>query len=120
MLPARFAGWIVLAVPWGIAFVMSTKVEQPPRPSVPLAAQVEAFATTEAKLRSDSAHNFPRDRWSADDDFHNAERRWVHGLASSPAPTFVFEQLDRNLRAGYPNANRKVTASPCKPRPFYD
>lgn len=81
-----------------------------------------AAAVQELTWRVSSRRNFPGDAWSQDDDFHSFEREWVNGEAQRRhvSPREVFRAIDEDLHAHPPSPPRKATASPCKPRSFYD
>ncbi len=97
----------------------------PPRAPRPLSAAerrevAQSLAAQEAYWQERAERHFPGDRWSQDDDFYNLEHHSVRALAASrgTSPGDVLLGIDEWLRAA--PAGRKVTASPCKPRPFYD
>jgi hypothetical protein len=79
-----------------------------------------SLAQQESYWQEYSERHFPGDRWSQDDDFFNLEHQAVRSLAQSrgTSPAAVLLGIDELLRAA--PKGRKVTASPCKPRPFYD
>jgi hypothetical protein len=79
-----------------------------------------SLARQESYWQDFSERHFPGDRWSQDDDFFNLEHQAVRGLAQGrgTSPGMVLLGVDELLRAA--PKGRKVTASPCKPRPFYD
>ncbi|MFP2913056.1 hypothetical protein ACLESD_50230, partial [Pyxidicoccus sp. 3LFB2] len=60
--------------------------------------------------------------WSQDDDFGASERSWAMSEARrrDVPVTEVFGAIDAELHAAPVLPPRKATASPCKPRPFYD
>jgi hypothetical protein len=80
-----------------------------------------ALAPMEPVFERRARRHFPGDRWSTDDDFHNMEQRWVRDTARRRGVSVgaLFYAIDADIRAKRVN-NRKNTASPCKPRPFYD
>ena len=80
------------------------------------------MAAGEPKLREDSQHHFPGDRWSADDDFHANELISARREASNNRTTTydVLMAIDADMRAHPHEEGRRVTAAPCRPRPFYD
>lgn len=81
-----------------------------------------AAAAHEPHWRRESRFSFPGDAWSQDDDFQNRERSWVFSEANQRgvSPREIFRAIDVDLHAHPPSPPRKATASPCKPRPFYD
>jgi hypothetical protein len=87
-------------------------------------AQVgRAAASEEPNWREHSLHNFPGDRWSADDDYGASERAWAVGEAERRGVPVkeVFQAIDEEVHASGPlQPPRKAWAAPCKPRPFYD
>lgn len=80
----------------------------------------QALAAQEPVWRSRAEAYFPGDRWSQDDDFFNQEHRAVRGMAAArgTSPGEILRAIDEGLRTA--PANRKVSAAPVKPRPFYD
>ncbi|MFP2933078.1 hypothetical protein ACLESO_49605, partial [Pyxidicoccus sp. 3LG] len=81
-----------------------------------------AAAAEEPGWRRASRKSFPGDHWSQDDDFGASERRWaVDEARRRGVPvTDVLGAIDAELHSGPVVPPRKATASPCKPRPFYD
>lgn len=79
-------------------------------------------AMLEPEWRRSALASFPGDHWSQDDDFHNSERRWAEAEARRRQVPLsdVFAAIDARLRAHPPAPPGKATASPSKPRPFYD
>ena len=124
---ASVAGWLVLALCGATAVVRAATSRSPPperRLSPAERAEVgRAAAAEEPGWRLRSRHSFPGDPWSQDDDFGASERSWaVDEARRRRVPvTDVFGAIDEELHAAGPVAPpRKATASPCKPRPFYD
>jgi len=80
------------------------------------------YAAEEPRRRQDSVQHFPGDRWSQDDDFHASERGSILESTQTThhAPLDYYRAIDEELRASPVLPPRKATASPCKPRPFYD
>ena len=84
----------------------------------------EALAPGEASARTDAAGAFPGDPWSADDDFHNHERRAAQSIAAERGfgVADVLRAIDEGLRDHLPSAPREpliATVPPCRPRPVY-
>lgn len=79
------------------------------------------LADRETGFRDRSRRHFPGDVWSQDDDFHNMEQRWVRGVAKQNDFSVgeLFYAIDKDIRSKRV-PNRRSSASPCKPRPFYD
>jgi hypothetical protein len=79
-------------------------------------------AAEEPRWRQNPMHRFPGDRWSQDDDFHASERGWAMELSrrAGVSPGEVFRAIDEDLHTHPVEPPRKATASPSKPRPFYD
>jgi hypothetical protein len=75
---------------------------------------------SEQHWRASAKRRFPGDHWSQDDDFHRVEQSRARSIASRRKITLtdVLRAIDEGLRS-HPQG-RRVTASPCKPRPFYD
>jgi len=75
---------------------------------------------SERQWRAASKRRFPGDLWSQDDDFHRVEQYRARAIAGRLKVTLtdVLRAMDEGLRAR--PQGRRVTASPCKPRPFYD
>ncbi|NMO16441.1 hypothetical protein HPC49_14755 [Pyxidicoccus fallax] len=124
---ASLAGWGVLALCGATAVVRAATSEMPPperRLSPEERVEVgRAAAAEEPGWRQRSRHSFPGDQWSQDDDFGASERKWAMDEARRRGVpvTDVFDAIDEELHAAGPIASpRKATASPCKPRPFYD
>ena len=80
----------------------------------------EDLSDHEPNWRAASQRRFPGDHWSQDDDFHRVEQHRARTIASRLKITLsdVLRAIDDGLRAR--PEGRRVTASPCKPRPFYD
>jgi hypothetical protein len=114
----------VIGVCFAIVLLSSKTAEPPeaPRRATPdeRARIARRLATQEAQWRLISQRRFPGDRWSQDDDFHNAEQRAARAAAAGHRIHLsdVLLGIDEGLRAD--PRGRRTTASPCKPRPFYD
>lgn len=123
---ASLAGWLVFALCGATAVVRAATSRLPPperRLSPAERAEVgRAAAAEEPGWRLRSRHAFPGDHWSQDDDFGASERSWAVGEASRRGVpvTDVLDAIDAELRSAPVQPPRKATASPCKPRPFYD
>lgn len=123
---ANLGGWLVFTLCAGVAGARALSADVPPPPrrldASERAELGRAAAALEPGWRVRSFHAFPGDRWSQDDDFGNSERRWVSHAAQQRGvpPTDVFRAIDENLRTEPVLPPRKATASPSKPRPFYD
>ncbi|WP_426757301.1 hypothetical protein [Myxococcus sp. Y35] len=119
-------GWLAFALCGATAVVRAATAQVPPPTQRLSAAEREqvghAAAAQEAEWRLKSRHSFPGDRWSQDDDFGASERRWaVDEARRRRVPvTDVMEAIDEELHSRPVLPPRKATASPCKPRPFYD
>ncbi len=119
-------GWLVFALCAAVACVraFSAQVPPPPRRMTPAErAEVgRAAAAEEPGWRSSSHHSFPGDHWSQDDDFGAAERSWAlsEAAARGVPVTDVLRAIDEELHAAPVLPPRKASASPSKPRPFYD
>ncbi|NOY93575.1 MAG: hypothetical protein GXP55_20515 [Deltaproteobacteria bacterium] len=77
-------------------------------------------ADREPGWRRAARMQFPGDRWSQDDAFHNVEQNAVRMQAARAGVSVgeLFDALDRELRAHA--GGHLMQAVPCKPRPFYD
>lgn len=123
---ANLAGWAVFALCAiiGAVRVFTSDVPPPPRrlDATERAELGRAAAAAEPGWRTRSRHSFPGDHWSQDDDFGASERGWVMREAGQRGvpPTDVFRAIDEELHAAPVLPPRKATASPSKPRPFYD
>ncbi len=123
---AGLGGWLVFALcaVVGAVRVLSSEVPPPPRRlEAPERAELgRAAADAEPGWRMRSLHSFPGDRWSQDDDFGASERGWAMREAGQRGvpPTDVFRAIDEELHSAPVLPPRKATASPSKPRPFYD
>jgi len=120
------AGWLVFAGLGAVALARATTAHVP-QPSRRLsdAERVElgqVAARAEPAWRERNRRAFPGDHWSQDDDFGAYERQWVLGEAARRGVpvTDVFGAIDAELHSAPVSPPRKATASPCKPRPFYD
>ncbi|MCE9669006.1 hypothetical protein LY474_14430 [Myxococcus stipitatus] len=120
------AGWLVFAGLGAVALARATTAHVP-QPSRRLSDAERAelgqvAARSEPAWRERNRRSFPGDHWSQDDDFGAYERQWVLGEASRRGVpvTDVFGAIDAELHAAPVSPPRKATASPCKPRPFYD
>ena len=80
----------------------------------------QSLALRERSWRLRARQKFPEDYWSQDDDFHNIEQYTVRSTARAAGVRLsdVIYAIDELLREA--PALRRTTASPCKPRPFYD
>jgi hypothetical protein len=123
-LRARLTGGSVALLCAAIVTARAATVPSLPAPR-PLTATerrelAELLAVQEPGWRLGAERLFPGDHWSQDDDFFNQEHRAVRRLAGErgTSPSDVLRGIDEQLRAA--PAGRKVTASPNKPRPFYD
>ncbi|MCP3065487.1 hypothetical protein LXT21_42660 [Myxococcus sp. K38C18041901] len=121
------SGWLGLALCGGVAVAraVTSEVKAPSRRLSSEEREVLGRMAAEAEphWRRRSMHSFPGDHWSQDDDFGASERGWVMTEARrrDVPVTDVFDAIDTELRASSPvTTPRKATASPCKPRPFYD
>ena len=126
-LPPKVVDWIGLSVTALTALwvgIRAATAPAPPAPRVLSPAERRELAASLARQepywQDYSERHFPGDRWSQDDDFFNLEQQAVRSLAQSrgTSPATVLLGIDELLRAA--PSGRKVTASPCKPRPFYD
>lgn len=117
--------WAAALLPAAIAFGRTATTRSEPLPAPPsetVARRIaDRMARAEPSARASARRLFPGDSWSADDDFHNQERRLANSLSAQykVAVHDIFHILDADLRAGRV-PGRKATAAPCKPRPFYD
>jgi hypothetical protein len=78
----------------------------------------------EARARAEAERAFPGDPWSADDDFHNHERREVEAVAARQRLSIeaVLGALDDGLREHWDHPGRALLEGkvpPCHPRPEY-
>jgi hypothetical protein len=121
-----WGGWLVLALCAIVACVRAfTAHVPPPARRLTDAERVEvgrAAAAAEPGWRRNSHHSFPGDHWSQDDDFGAAERSWALSEAAKRGVpvTDVLRAIDEELHSGPVLPPRKASASPSKPRPFYD
>ncbi|ADO75263.1 conserved uncharacterized protein [Stigmatella aurantiaca DW4/3-1] len=122
----RLAGWGACGVLFALAVARAGSASLPARPrhlsESERAAEGRLGAAEEPRWRKDAMHRFPGDRWSQDDDFHASERNWALGVSRrrDVPPEDVFRAIDEDLRAHPVEPPRKASASPSKPRPFYD
>jgi hypothetical protein len=120
------AGWLAFALCGATAVVRAatSRVPAPERRLSPAErAEVgRAAAAEEPGWRQRSRHSFPGDAWSQDDDFGASERSWAVGEAQRRGVPVsdVFDAIDAELHSAPVRPPRKATASPAKPRPFYD
>ena len=109
-----------------IAVVVGRSILAAPPPAQRAATEAERkhialdLLEPEARWRRSCERRFPGDQWSQDDDFHRLEQSRVRAIAGRlhVRLTDVLRAIDEGLRE-HPEGHR-VTASPCKPRPFYD
>lgn len=111
-------GCAVVAI--GLALGATPMAAPPPADPALLTRLASEIAAQEPAWRRAARLQFPGDRWSQDDAFHNVEQSAVRVRAARAGVPVgeLFDALDRDLRA-HPGA-RLVHAVPCKPRPFYD
>lgn len=124
----RFAGWAMAGCACAIALVR-TLTSSPPedRPIADEASRRAVFftvASEEAKLRRDAAKKFALDRWSQDDDFHQAELVRAKSAAAEHGIRLVdaLSAIDDGIREGWPRPAGVVlraTVPPCQPRAIY-
>jgi hypothetical protein len=117
-------GWAGCALSVAAAVVLCWKAPAPaPRTLSPkrLGQVGASIATREAGMRRTAERQFPGDLWSQDDAFHNQEQALIRAAAKRERVAIgsVLDGLDRYLRS-HPGGAHKNTATPCKPRPFYD
>jgi hypothetical protein len=119
----RFGAGLATLALWGLAVARSTAS---PRPAPLVTAEDGAniareLALEEPRLRRLSRRQFPYDTWSQDDAFHNREHAAVRAAGNNAGVDLgsILNALDVDTRQT-PNSNRRTTAAPCKPRPFYD
>ncbi|MCP3136379.1 hypothetical protein [Pyxidicoccus xibeiensis] len=124
---ATLLGWLVFGLCGATAVVRAaTSDVRPPQRRLSDAERAQvglAAAAEEPARRRASRHSFPGDHWSQDDDFGASERRWAVDEAHRRGVpvTDVLGAIDAELHSSAPVVPpRKATASPCKPRPFYD
>jgi hypothetical protein len=119
-------GWGIASACLLVALVRAGVAEHPaPARRLDAAGLSEVgrlVAQQEQEWRRSALALFPGDQWSQDDDFHNSERRWAEAEARRRDVPLsdIFAAIDAQLRAHPPAAPGKATASPSKPRPFYD
>jgi hypothetical protein len=122
----RLLGWGVsgLCTALAIGRAMSAQVPPPTRhlSEAERAAVGRMCAAEEPRWRQNPMHRFPGDRWSQDDDFQASERGWTMEMArrAGVSPEEIFRAIDEDLHKHPVEPPRKATASPSKPRPFYD
>ncbi|MBX3204371.1 MAG: hypothetical protein KF764_04845 [Labilithrix sp.] len=101
----------------------------PRRPATPaeLAEVAAMIASNERTWTTETAQNFPADRWSQRDDFHGREYRKAQEIANEKGLRIedVLRAVDddihrRAARSPDDTDERSAGAIPCKPRPFYD
>jgi hypothetical protein len=117
-------GGLGCALSLGAAITLCLKAPAPPARELPAArrrAVGESLVSREAGMRRTAEKQFPGDLWSQDDAFHNQEQALVRSAARRERVAIgsVLSALDEALRS-HPRGAHKYTATPCKPRPFYD
>lgn len=125
---AAWWGWFCFALCGATAVVRAATVQRPAPPARRLSAEERAevgraAAREEPGWRQRSRQSFPGDFWSQDDDFGASERQWAldESRRRGVPVVDVLRAIDEELHAASPVLPpRKATASPCKPRPFYD
>jgi hypothetical protein len=122
----RLLGWAACGVlsAMALAKALSASYAAPARhlSEAERASAGRQCAAEEPRWRLRTMHRFPGDHWSQDDDFHATERGWALEQArrSDVPPTELFRAIDEDLHTHPVEPPREATASPCKPRPFYD
>ena len=117
-------GCVVLVTCLLVVFGRSSVVSPPAPNRSATPAERERIALDliepEQQWRAAAKRRFPGDHWSQDDDFHRVEQSRVRRIAGRRKVTLtdVLRAIDEGLRVR--PQGRRVTASPCKPRPFYD
>jgi hypothetical protein len=83
-----------------------------------------AISADEPATRTESAHSFPGDAWSQDDDFHEHEQERARKVAAERGVHLgeVLRALDDGLREEWPSPARgklQPGVPPCRPRLSY-
>ena len=122
------AGWAILGgacvVALGRALVASPPEDRPAADEASRRAVFVALASEETKLRRDAAKKFALDRWSQDDDFHQAELTRAKSIAAEHAIRLgdALSAIDDGMRDGWPRpagVELRATVPPCQPRAIY-
>ncbi len=124
----RLVGWGMLGGACVVALVRALASSPPEdRPAADDASRQAVFfavASEETKLRHDAAKKFPLDRWSQDDDFHQAELSRTKAIAAEHGIRLgdALSAIDDGIREGWPRPADVVlrsTVPPCQPRAIY-
>jgi hypothetical protein len=127
---------VVVITTVAVVLVKAATAKAPPAPrrATPAeeAALAAAIASSEPRWLVETEQAFPRDRWSARDDFHGRELRDVQtkarelGVPMEDVLRAIDDDIHRSghrasARASDEDADpRSARAVPCKPRPIYD
>jgi hypothetical protein len=84
-----------------------------------LAAAAQRLAASEPAWWASAERDFPGDRWSKYDHFHNLEQMAIRREATRLHVSVdrIVVAVDAELRSN--PGDRRVGTAPCKPRPFY-
>jgi hypothetical protein len=125
---SRAAGWATFGGACLVALTMAlTSTPPEDRPTADEATRRALFyavASEETKLRRDAAKKFAMDRWSQDDDFHQAELTRARSIAAEHGVRLVdaLSAIDDGVREGWPrppDVVMRATVPPCQPRAIY-
>jgi hypothetical protein len=119
-------GWAVLGATGVVAVIVTLVAKVPP----PAAAADEAMrrdafrsvAYDEPPSRGKSAHQFPGDLWSQDDDYHAQEAKKMRAFAGERQIRLddVVRAVDEGMKQGWiPRGLTKPGVPPCRPRLDY-
>jgi hypothetical protein len=103
------------------AALTSSPAERPPAPVAVRREIGEEAIRREPWWDAKARRDFPGDLWSQGDAFHFAEAKFAREMSDrhDVRMSDVIDAIDESVRASAVPW-RRVTASPCKPRPFYD
>jgi hypothetical protein len=105
--------------------VAVTAAAPPPGAAADERVQRDAFrviANDEPASRGKSAHSFPGDLWSQDDDYHGQEAKKMRSFAGERQIRLddVIRAVDDGMKQGWaPRALMKPGVPPCRPRLDY-
>jgi hypothetical protein len=119
-------GWCAFAATSLVAVFVALHAEAPkPAGNADERMMHDAFlaiASDEPAARGKSAHEFPGDLWSQDDDYHSQEAKKMRSYAGERQVRLddIVRAVDDGMRQGWsPRGLMKPGVPPCRPRLDY-
>jgi hypothetical protein len=119
-------GWSGLVVVSLVAVLVASLASAPPiaapADDAIMRDSFRQIAFEESSARGKSAHTFPGDLWSQDDDYHAAEAKKMRALAGERQVRLddVIRGVDDGMREGWsPRGLMTPGVPPCRPRLDY-